>query len=187
VNGSNQVYEPPFAQPWITLPPSNEYQWYAIHTRSQHEKSVVNQLENQGISTFLPLVSELHRWTDRRKVVQLPLFSCYAFVHIPAEPEFHVKVLRTAGVLRLVGNNREGSSIPDSQIASIRALLASSASHTLCPFLKVGQGVRIRGGALDGIQGILVKRNGDCMLIISVEPIQRSIAVRIDEYQVEAI
>ena len=187
MSSSNQMYEAPVARQWSTLPLNRERQWYAIHTRSQHEKSVVSQLENQEITTYLPLVSEVHRWTDRRKVVQLPLFPCYAFVQIPPVPEFQVKVLRTAGVLRLVGSNREGSSIPESQMTSIRALLASSASYTLCPFLQVGQRVRIRGGALEGIQGILVGRNGDRTLVISVEPIQRSISVRIDDYHVEPI
>ncbi len=164
-----------------------EPQWYAIHTRSQHEKSVAARLQRQGITTFLPLVTEVHRWSDRRKLVQLPLFSCYTFVHMPFVPELWAKVLRIEGVLKFVGVRGQGVAIPERQIDSIRTLLLSKAEYTLCPFLKVGQHVRVRGGALDGIEGILVARNGDRTLLISIEPIQRSLAVRIGDYQVEPV
>ena len=164
-----------------------EPQWYAIHTRSQHEKSVSARLQSQGITTFLPLVTEVHRWSDRRKLVQLPLFSCYTFVHMPFVSELWAKVLRIEGVLKFVGVRGQGVAIPEKQIDSIRTLLLSTASYTLCPFLKVGQHVRIRGGALDGIEGTLVARNGDRTLLISIEPIQRSLAVRIGDYQVESV
>ena len=181
----NSSCAPLFEPQWLAAPVA-EPQWYAVHTRARHEKSVVNQLERRGVKTFLPLTSEVHRWSDRRKVVELPLFSCYAFVHIRLSPELWYQVIQTSGVLQFVGN-RVGIAIPDDQIESIRAVLSSDIPYALCPFLQVGQRVRIRGGALDGIEGLLTARNGDRTLVISVEPIQRSIAVRIDQYQVDAI
>jgi len=185
VSSSNQIRSSA-AEQW-TARFGVEPQWYAIHTRSQHEKSVAAHLQGQGIATFLPLVTEVHRWSDRRKLVRLPLFSCYTFVHMPFVPELWAKVLRVSGVLRFVGVQGRGVPIPEKQMESIRTILATNALCTLCPFLKVGQHVRIRGGALEGIEGILVERNGDRTVVISVEPIQRSIAVRIDDYQVEPI
>jgi len=167
--------------------PVAEAQWYAVHTRSRQEKVVVSQLEHRGIRSFLPMVKEVHRWSDRQKVVQLPLFSCYAFVHVKLLPELWYKVMQTSGVLRFVGVRGEGVPIPEGQIESLQSVLSSAAPFELCPFLKVGQRVRIRGGALDGIEGLLTARNGDRTLVISVEPIQRSISVRIDQYQVETI
>jgi transcription antitermination factor NusG len=183
---SSGFYERPVSQDWNARF-GVEPEWYAVHTRSQHEKSVVSYLQGEGITTFLPLVTEVHRWSDRRKLVELPLFSCYAFVHMPFVPELWAKVLRVSGVLSFVGVRGQGVPIPEKQMESIRTLLATNAPCTLCPFLKVGQHVRIRGGALEGIEGILVERNGDRTVVISVEPIQRSIAVRIDDYQVEPI
>ena len=162
-------------------------QWYAIHTRAQHEKSVVSHLRKQGITTFLPLVSEIHRWSDRRKVVHLPLFTCYAFVHMRLAPESWAKVMGVTGVLRFVGTRGGGVPIPDSQIHAVQTLLSSNLSYQICPFLQVGQRVRIRGGSLDGVEGLLIARNGDRTLIISVEPIQRSLSVRIDDYKVEPL
>ena len=162
-------------------------QWYAIHTRAHHEKSVVSHLRRQGITTFLPLVSEVHRWSDRRKVVHLPLFTCYAFVRMRLAPEAWAKVMGVTGVLRFVGACGTGVPIPDSQIHAVQTLLSSSFSYQICPFLQVGQRVRIRGGSLDGVEGLLIARNGDRTLIISVEPIQRSLSVRIDDYKVEPL
>jgi transcription antitermination factor NusG len=187
MSSGDHICNPPVAQHWAVNPATNADRWYAIHTRPRHEKGVVTRLRNEGITAFLPLVSEVHRWSDRRKVVQLPLFSCYAFVRIPPVPEFQVKVLRADGVLRFVGGRGEGVPIPDTQIESLQALLACSAPYIACPFLKIGQRVRVRGGSLDGVEGILTARNGERTLVISVEPIQRSLAVRIDDYKVEAI
>jgi len=162
-------------------------QWYAVHTRPQHEKAVVAHLQRQGITTFLPLVSEMHRWSDRLKVVHLPLFTCYAFLHMRLVPESWAKVMGVTGVIRFVGVRGQGIPVPDTQIHAVRALLASDLSYQTCPFLQVGQRVRVRGGALDGVEGILLARSGDRTLVISVEPIQRSLSVRIGDYQVEAI
>lgn len=162
-------------------------QWYAIQTRARHEKNVANQLQYQGITTFLPIVRETHRWSDRCKVVELPLFSCYVFVYLPWSAEPRVKVLRTDGVFGFVGTRGEGIPIPDAEIESIRTLLVSKVPYTAYPFLTLGQRVRVRGGSLDGIEGILVARKGNSTLVISVEPIQRSLAIQIDRYSVEPI
>lgn len=162
-------------------------QWYAIHTRPQHEKAVASHLQRQGLTTFLPLVREVHRWSDRQKVIHLPLFTCYTFVHMRLVPESWAKVMGATGVIRFVGGRGQGVPIPDSQIDSVQTLLSSSLSYQICPFLQVGQRVRVRGGALHGVEGILIARSGERTLVISVEPIQRSLSVRIGDYHVEAI
>ena len=162
-------------------------QWYAIHTRAQHEKAVAGRLQNEGITTFLPLVSNVHQWSDRRKVVEMPLFSCYAFVHLRLIPEIWARVMGLSGVLRFVGVRGRGVSIADSQIESIRRLLSAELPCMPYPFLKLGERVRIKGGALEGIEGILLARNGNRTLVISLEPIQRSLAVRIDGYHFQPI
>jgi len=157
--------------------------WYAIQTRSRHEKVVATQLADRGVTTFLPLVNHLRRWSDRCKAVQLPLFPGYAFVRIARSVEERVRVLRVDGVVSFVGEHGEGTPIPEPQIEDLRRLVDTvrCSSH---PFLKVGQRVRIRGGYLDGIEGILVARNGNRTMVISIEPIQRSIAVSIDGFDI---
>jgi transcription antitermination factor NusG len=160
--------------------------WYAVQTRARHEKSVETRLQERGVTTFLPIVTEVHRWSDRKKVVQLPLFGCYVFAKIAATNVDRLRVLRVDGVLSLVGTRGEGTPIPDDQIESIRILLEERTPWCSHPFLRIGQRVRIRSGALDGIEGILTSRNGDRTLVISVDALQRSLAVRVEGYEVEA-
>lgn len=160
--------------------------WYALHVRPRHEKLVVQRLMERGVETFLPVVKEVHRWSDRKKVVELPLFSCYVFAKFIPKKVERLNVLRVSSVLGLVGSHGEGSAIPDQQIDAVRALLDGSLAWSPYPFLKIGQRVRIRGGVLEGVEGILLSRNGNNTVVISVDAIQRSLAVRVEGYQIEA-
>ncbi len=161
--------------------------WYAVRTRSRHEKLVARQLETQGIESFLPIVTQTRNWSDRRKQVETPLFSGYAFLRMIHSSDDRVRVLQTQGVVGFVGVHGTGIPIPDRQIEDIKVLVASRIPYEERPFLHIGQRVRVRGGALDGVQGILVAENGDRSLVISVEPIQRSLCVRVAGYDVEAV
>ena len=86
-----------------------------------------------------------------------------------------------------VGPRGEGTPIPDSQIEAVRALINGQLPYTSHPFLKIGQRVRIKSGAMNGVEGILVARTGESTLVVSIDAIQRSMAVRIDGYDVEAL
>jgi transcription antitermination factor NusG len=163
-----------------------ESEWYALHTRARHEKQVVHRLAERGVETYLPIMTEVHRWKDRKKAVQLPLFSCYVFAKFVPNRSERLRVLRVDGVLGLVGSGGEGSAIPSEQIDAVRVLIDGSLPWTSHPFLKIGQRVRIRSGALNGMEGILVSRSGSNTLVISIDAIQRSLAVRVEGYQVEA-
>ncbi len=162
-------------------------QWYAIRTRSRHEKIVSEQLEEQGIENFLPLVKKTHKWSDRVKEVELPLFSGYNFVRLVLSSPERLRVLKARGVAGFVGINGSGIAIPESQIQDVRTVLASKVPFEEHRFLKVGQRVRIRGGSLDGVEGILAVQNGDQSLTISLGPIQRSLSIKIQGYTVEAV
>jgi len=169
------------------IPLSYQPQWYAVRTRSRHEKMVSEQLEQQGIESFLPLVKRTHKWSDRTKEVELPLFSGYSFVRVVLSSTERLRVLQAHGVAGFVGINGVGTAIPESQIQDIRTLLSNNVAFEEHPFLlKVGQRVRIRGGCLDGVEGVLAGHNGDQSLMISLEPIQRSLSIRIQGYAVEA-
>jgi len=161
--------------------------WYGLHTRSRHEKIVAQRLEERGVTTFLPLVTEVRRWSDRKKSVQMPLFSCYVFAKFLPQRAERLRVLRVEGVFGLVGARGEGSAIPDEQIDAVRNLVEGQLPWSSHPFLKIGQRVRIRSGALNGVEGVLLQRNGDRTLVISVDAIQRSLAVSVEGYEVEAV
>jgi len=161
--------------------------WYAIQTRSRHEKTVAAQLQEKGVTTFLPVVPHVHRWSDRYKVLQLPLFPGYAFVRMVAFPEACHLVLRTPGVAHFVGVRGKGLPIPEKEIEDIRKILDHNHLCAPHPFLRAGQRVRIRGGCLDGVEGILLAQSSNRSLILSVQLIQRSLSIRIEGYDLEIV
>src|SRR6202140_3443037 len=164
-----------------------EPRWYALHTRVRHEKSVERRLRDRGVEVFLPTTLEVHRWSDRKKKVEVPLFSCYVFVRCALSAEDRARVYQVDSVHGFVGSRGASLPIPDEQIESIQRVLTQTAPWRSYPFLKVGQRVRVRGGAMDGVEGVFLSENGDHSLIISVDAIQRSMAVRIDGYDIEPV
>jgi transcription antitermination factor NusG len=185
MSSPRQCYQvTPELQQWV---PQEELRWYALHTKARHEKTVERRLQDQGIETFLPTAVEMHRWSDRKKKVEVPLFSCYVFVRCALNPEDRRRVYQVESVHGFVGVRGTSLPIPDQQIENIRKVVTQSTPWRSYPFLKVGQRVRVRGGALDGVEGIFLSENGDHSLIISVDAIQRSMAVRIDGYGLEPV
>jgi transcription antitermination factor NusG len=161
--------------------------WYAIHTKPRHEKWIAAQLQEKRVFTFLPLLQQIHQWTDRRSKVEVPMFSCYAFVRIVQTVEERLRVLRTPGVLGFVGSEREGTPIPSEQIENLRIALREKIPCAVHPFIRLGQRVRVRGGSLNGVEGILLRQGKDQSVIVSVELLQRSIAIRVEGYEVELV
>lgn len=167
---------------------AGEHSWFAVQTKARHEKRVAAELEEKGLAAFLPLCSELHQWSDRKRQVDLPLFSTYVFVRIGGEQSSRIKVLQTNSVFRFVGVRGMGSPIPDEQIETLQTIIRKKLPFSQHPFLNVGQKVRVRGGSLDGICGVLSAINNDRSLIVSVDSIQRSLAIRMDGgYGIELI
>ncbi len=162
----------------------DQLHWCAIRTRSRHEKIVAEHLRSQGMESFLPVVKRSHKWTDRTKEVELPVFAGYSFVRMVFSSAERLRVLQTHGVVGFVGMKNIGLPIPDSQMQDIRTLLASDVPFEERAFLRVGQRVRIRGGALDGVEGILSSDQSQS-LVVSVDLIQRSLSVRIQGYEIE--
>ena len=178
---------PPTPPLTTVITPAEKLRWYAIHTRARHEMKVTTQLQAKGVTTFLPQITQRHRWSDRYKTIQSALFSCYTFVQMNGRSEGRQVVLQTPGVVGLVGIHGVALPIPDKEIEDFQALLSQNLTCALYPFVKVGQRVRIRGGCLDGVAGVLVAKNSDRSLVVSIELIQRSVAVRIDGFDVELI
>jgi transcription antitermination factor NusG len=166
---------------------ADEPHWYAVRTRSRHEKVVAKQFEGLQIEHFLPLVMHLHKWSTRMRQVELPLFPGYAFVRLVYSPGERLRVLRTHGVVDFVGTQGRGIPIPDKQIEDVKILLSNKVPFKNASALRLGQKVRVRGGAIDGVEGVLTARRGQRRLVIFIEPIQRSLSVDLEGYEVEAI
>jgi transcription termination/antitermination protein NusG len=162
-------------------------EWYALQTRPRHEKAVKYSLESSGIETFLPVSPQIRSWSDRRKVVEFPLFPGYIFARTAWSMQARVRVFQTNGVIAFVGPRKEATPIPEQQIDAVRSLIGSQAECRPHPYLTVGQRVRIRNGALQGLEGILVRVAGDHTLVVSVDLIHRSVAFRLDGYELEGL
>src|ERR1700735_2015920 len=158
--------------------------WYAIRARTRSETTVDAQLRAYGLETFLPVYGEVRRWSDRRKEIHRPLFPSYTFLRVAVSAEIRSLVLCSAGVTDFVQSLGKPLAVADGEIEEIQALATHHIPFSPCAFVNIGTRVQVRGGALDGLVGILVGRNPDCSLVISVELIQRSVALRVQGYEV---
>jgi transcription antitermination factor NusG len=178
------TYEPEVANPETG---STEMSWFAVQTRPRHEKKAAAELQAKGVKTLLPLHAASHQWSDRRRLVHVPIFPGYVFVSIADAVASRVPVLRTNGVKNFVGVRGTGIPIPKHEIEAIQAIFGQGVRAEPHPFLRIGQRVRICGGSLDGVEGILQEQNSDLSLVVSVELIQRSLAIRVTGYELEPI
>lgn len=159
--------------------------WYAVYTRFQHEKNAARVLEGKGFEILLPVYQSLHRWKDRNKLVTLPLFPCYLFLRTALARR--VEVLKTPGVRWIVGNTNGDISVPEGEIDAIRRVASTPSRVQPHPFLRHGQAVRLRRGPLEGLEGILTRVKNQFRVVISVELVQRSVAVEVDLSDVESV
>ena len=159
--------------------------WHALHTRCQHEKAIARALSNKGFEVFLPLYVATHQWKDRSKQVPLPLFPCYVFIQGGLERRFHI--LTTSGIHGFVGNDSRPWAIPDDEIEAVRQIVEQTLWSKPHPFLKCGDWVRVKAGPLEGIEGILTRKKNLFRLVVSVELLERSVAVEVDASMVERV
>jgi len=162
-----------------------EVRWYAAHTNSRHEKSVAQQLEGNQIPYFLPLYKSVRRWKDRKKQVELPLFPGYVFVHVALRNK--LQVLKVPGIVQLISFNGQPAPLPDAEIEALRNGLSRSHSTEPHPYLSVGKKVRVHSGPFAGAEGILIRRKEKFRVVLSIHLIQRSVAVEVDETEIEPI
>jgi transcriptional antiterminator NusG len=158
---------------------SDEPRWYAIRTRSRHEKRVREQLAaRREVEVFLPLWERRSRWKDRLKRIQVPLFPGYCFARFRHSDR--LRVLKAFGVVDLVGAGGEPEPIPDAEIDAIHALVRSGLAYGPFPFLAEGTEVEVTRGPLMGVRGRLLRKDRGWRVVVSVTSIRQSASVEID-------
>jgi transcription antitermination factor NusG len=163
-----------FSSPVVDL---NADRWFAVYTRSHHEKSVAQQLGGRGIEHFLPMYTSARRWKDRVKTLQMPLFAGYLFVKV--FPSRFLDVLQAYGVSRLVGSPKP-EPLEDNEIQQLQRWLSLPIGIEPHPYLRIGQRVRVSRGPLTDVEGILIRKKNVFRLVVAVDLIQRSVAMEID-------
>lgn len=158
--------------------PAPGVHWYAIWTRSRHEKVVREQLERKAIDVFLPTIGRWSRWKDRKKKIDWPLFPGYCFARFDARDR--LSVLTCDGVVQIVGVDGIPSPIPPVEVESIRQLVESELSYDPCPLVKEGDRVKVVSGPLKGVVGRLVRKGAHARLVLSVDLIGQAVSVEVD-------
>jgi transcription antitermination factor NusG len=162
-------------------------QWYALSVKPRHEFKVLEGLSSLGgVEGFLPTYQDKRIWSDRVKVLDVALFGGYVFARF--EPEkMGLPVLRLGGVRSIVGFRGDPMPISDGEIASLRGLLASGFPVLQWPFLREGQRVLVEHGPLRGVEGVIVSQKDEWAMVVSIELLQRSVAVQLDRSVLKGI
>jgi transcription antitermination factor NusG len=156
--------------------------WYALHTRSRHEKRVAERLVSQSLETFLPLHRSRHTWKNGVHVdVDLPLFPCYLFAR--ASVYDRSRLLQHPGVLGFAASSAKPTVISDEEMSILRTATESLKAEPH-PYLNNGDTVYIVAGPLAGMTGILTRRKQEYRVVLSVEAIMRSIVVEVSEFDI---
>lgn len=159
-------------------------QWYALSTRSRHEKSVRDRLTGIGVEPFLPLGTTLRQWSDRKVWTESPLFAGYCFARFSLRDS--LPVLQTPGVVRIVGSVMP-EAIPDEELAALKQMADSARSVESHDYFVEGAWVEVVRGPLTGLRGQLLRKAGRDCLVIRVHLIQQAATVYIDMSEVVAV
>jgi transcription antitermination factor NusG len=164
---------------------SVEYPWFAVRVKPNHEKPVAAALHGKGLQGFLPLLRSKRQWSDRVKVMDLPLFPGYLFCRLNLEDR--MPLLTTPGFLYVVGIGRNPEPVEESEILAIQSVLRSGLPVTPWPSLVVGQKVQLKHGPLRGLEGVFTKITNEHRIYVSVTLLKRSISVEVDPQWVRPI
>lgn len=159
--------------------------WHAVYTYPRHEKRVAAQLEDKSVEVYLPLYRSKRLWNQRRVEIDLPLFPGYVFARISQRER--LRVLETPSVAYLVSSRGTPVALSDEEVEQVRQCLSRKLNVEPCEYLRPGTKVRVTGGPLQGLEGVVVRQNGRARFILSVDLIMRSIAISVEAHDLEAI
>lgn len=167
---------------------STSVAWYAVQTRSRHEKAAAGYLSDAGLETFLPLYRRRSARRDRAAFVDEPLFGGYLFARFDYRSVARLKVLKAPGFVRTVGFGELPAPVPEPQIEALTLLVGGDQDVCPFPFLQAGQRVRVVAGPFQGVEGFLVASAGENpRLVVSIELLGRSVSVKIDRWDVRPL
>jgi len=166
----------------------NQLQWYALYARSRHEDVVFRGLRRKSIEAFLPKVEVMSRRKDRRKRILVPLLPGYVFVHTDLDPCHYWDIIKTFGVVRIIGVKGKPVPVKEEEIASLQVLDGTDRTVRNQAYMKSGDRIMIMEGPLKGLSGFYLRHKSKSdKVVVSIELLQRSLAVEIENWSVEKI
>jgi len=166
----------------------NSSNWYALHTRSRFEQKVYDGLCGKSIEAFLPRIQVMSRRKDRRKKILVPMLPGYVFTRSDLEAEEHINILKTVGVVRMVGI--KGTPVPanEEEIASLMILDGTDRTVQNRTYMKKGDRIMIMEGPLKGLVGFYLHHKGKTdKVVVSVDLLNRSLEVEIEGWALERV
>jgi transcription antitermination factor NusG len=162
-----------------------ERRWYAVFTVPRNEKTVAGHLGLRGVEHYLPTYETMRMWKNRQRVkIVLPLFPTYLFVCINRNER--AKVLQSPGVVQIVGNGREPLPLPDSEIEFLRSDFVKRRAEPYREFV-VGQTVRIRSGLMQGVEGVLIRKNNGLRFVLTLTLINQHASIEVCAEDLESL
>lgn len=160
--------------------------WYAVYTRPRFEKQVLKGLLDQGIEAYLPLIKTMRQWSDRKKMVEIPLFSSYVFVHI--DRRFYDQVLQTHGVVKYISFEGKAATIPPDQIDNLRIIVDSNEKvETTWETRSKGDRVMVNAGSLKGLTGEMITDGDRKKVLVRIDSIDQNLTVEVHPSFIEKI
>lgn len=163
------------------------YCWYALHTKSRFENIVDTCLKKKSIEVFLPKIKVKSHRRDRNMMIQKPLFPGYMFVKTDLTPESHLEILKTHGVVKLIGNNTGPVYISDNNIESLKIMVQDEHEITTGTKLRKGDKVIVVNGPFTGVTGIFERYKGQERVIVNFVTLGQFAAININKEDIEMI
>lgn len=157
--------------------------WYAVTVHPKHEHLAERGLRGQGLETFVPIHRARRQWSDRTKLLDVVLFPGYVFCRFSRRDK--LRVMAAPSVRGIVSVAREPVPVDETEIAAIRKLIASGRPIDVCPYLRVGQHVRITHGPFESVRGKILRAGDNWRVVVSIEALGCSVSVEVDADQVQ--
>jgi len=162
----------------VKLPTAGQKKWIAVYTRPRHEKTVEQELINKGFETYLPILRERRKWSDRKKWVEFPMFRSYVFTRITFNEV--IPVLEIIGVVKIIKFGNKPAIVQDVHIEGIKLMIEGGYNPQATDYFLRGDHVEVRDGPLKGLAGEVVRLHDHDRLVIRIDAIQHSISVQIE-------
>lgn len=161
--------------------------WYVLHTRSRHESVVIEGLSKKSMEVFLPRVKVRSSRKDRKAMIHIPLFPGYVFVKTDLHPHTHLDIVKTAGVVRLIGTKQGPVPVADETVESLKIMVAAETLITTGHRLQQGERVLVVNGPFAGVAGTFVRYRGQGRVVVNIEALGQFAGVDVQEEDIEIL
>jgi len=169
----------------VKLSTTGQKKWIAVYTRPRHEKTVEQELISKGFETYLPILRERRKWSDRKKWVEFPMFRSYVFTRITFNQV--LPVLETIGVVKIIKFGNKPAVVQDDHIEGIKLMIEGGYNPQATDYFLRGDQVEVRDGPLRGLAGEVVRLDDHDRLVIRIDAIQHSVSVQIEQRFLKAL